>query len=192
MVLISNDWSAKIMKVDKTAIEGVITIEPEIFADERGYFFESHNQRTFQQATGCDVSFVQDNQSRSAHKILRGLHYQVEQPQDKLVRVLDGTIYDVAVDLRISSKTFGKWVGVEISAKNNKQILVPKGFAHGFLVLSTAAIVLYKTSDYYNPSSERSLRWDCPIVGIDWPLKDPILNQRDRDAVGLDVCETFS
>jgi len=180
------------MKITKTLIGAVFTIEPEVFGDDRGHFFEAHNQKKFQQAIGRDVSFVQDNQSLSSQKILRGLHYQKEQTQDKLVRVVEGEVYDVAVDLRESSYTFGKWVGVELSAKNNKQIFIPKGFAHGFLVLSERATVLYKTSDYFNRQAERFLRWDCPMIGIDWPIKDPVLNERDREAPGLQDCETFS
>ena len=180
------------MKIIETAIEDVLIIEPEVFRDERGYFFEAFNQRSFQQATGCDVCFVQDNQSLSSQNILRGLHYQTEQAQDKLVRVVQGTVYDVAVDLRITSKTFGKWIGVELSEANNKQIFVPKGFAHGFLVLSKLAMVVYKTSDYFNPSGERILKWNCPIIGINWPIKDPRLNDRDSAAPGLKDCETFS
>lgn len=177
------------MNIKKTEIDEVFTIEPTLFSDERGYFWEAYNRRKFKHAAGFDVSFVQDNQSQSSHKILRGLHYQTELPQDKLVRVIEGVIYDVAVDLRTSSKTFGKWIAVELSETNKRQLFVPKGFAHGFLVLSQSATVLYKTSNYYNPVAEHSLRWDCPIVGIDWPIKDPILNKRDANAPGIYDCE---
>lgn len=157
------------MKITPTAIPDVLIIEPKVFGDERGFFLESFNQRAFNQATGLDVQFVQDNHSRSARGVLRGLHYQVQQPQGKLVRVVRGAVFDVAVDLREGSPTRGQWVGTELSEGNQRQLWVPPGFAHGFLVTSEWADCLYKTTDYYAPEHERCLAWDDPGVGIGWP-----------------------
>jgi dTDP-4-dehydrorhamnose 3,5-epimerase len=161
------------MNVTPTQIPGVLILEPKVFADDRGFFFESFNQRVFEAAVGGPVTFVQDNHSRSKKNVLRGLHHQVEQPQGKLVRAVSGSIYDVAVDIRQSSPTFGRWVGVELSAENKLQIWIPPGLAHGFLVLSEASEVLYKTTDYYAPAHERTIRWDDPTLAIEWPLSGP-------------------
>lgn len=169
------------MKVTLTAIPDVLIIEPKVFGDERGFFFESFNQKAFKDATGLDVNFVQDNHSRSAKGVLRGLHYQVQQPQGKLVRVVRGAVFDVAVDIRKGSPTFGKWVGVELSEDNHKQFWVPAGFAHGFLVLSESADFLYKTTDYYAPAQERCIAWDDPAIGIQWPAgATPLLSPKDQ------------
>ena len=157
------------MKVTPTAIPEVLIIEPKVFGDARGFFFESFNQKAFDEAIGRHVDFVQDNHSRSAKGVLRGLHYQIQQPQGKLVRVVSGAVFDVAVDIRRSSVTFGKWVGVELSEQNQRQLWVPEGFAHGFLVLTETADFLYKTTDYYAPAYERSVMWNDPAIGIDWP-----------------------
>jgi dTDP-4-dehydrorhamnose 3,5-epimerase len=171
------------MRVIPTAIPDVLIIEPKVFGDARGFFFESFNQRAFNEVTGLDVQFVQDNHSRSAKGVLRGLHYQIEHVQGKLVRVVQGAVFDVAVDIRKSSPTFGKWVGVELSADNYRQLWVPAGFAHGFLVLSHSADFLYKTTDYYHPEHERSIRWDDPTLAIDWPLEvKPVLSAKDEQA----------
>jgi len=168
------------MKVTPTAIPEVLVIEPRVFGDERGFFFESFNQKAFQEATGLDVVFVQDNHSKSAKNVLRGLHYQVVQPQGKLVRVVQGEVFDVAVDIRKGSKTYGQWVGEILSAENKKQFWVPPGFAHGFLTLSDTAEFLYKTTDYYAPEHERCIRWDSPSISIDWPLDGwPLLSTKD-------------
>ena len=161
------------MNVVRTEIADVLILEPRVFADDRGFFFESFNQRVFEGAVGGPVAFVQDNHSHSKKNVLRGLHHQVEQPQGKLVRVLSGSIYDVAVDIRQGSPTFGRWVGVELSADNKRQIWIPPGLAHGFLVLSEASEVLYKTTDYYAPAHERTIRWDDPTLAIAWPLAGP-------------------
>ncbi|MDP2067234.1 MAG: dTDP-4-dehydrorhamnose 3,5-epimerase [Burkholderiaceae bacterium] len=161
------------MNVIATAIPDVLIIEPKVFGDERGFFYESFNQRAFNQATGLDVQFVQDNHSRSAKGVLRGLHYQVQQPQGKLVRVVRGVVFDVAVDLREGSPTWGKWVGTELSEGNQRQLWVPPGFAHGFLVTSGFADYLYKATDYYAPEHERCMAWNDPIIGIQWPLDGP-------------------
>jgi dTDP-4-dehydrorhamnose 3,5-epimerase len=171
------------MRVIPTAIPDVLIIEPKVFGDARGFFFESFNQRAFNEATGLNVQFVQDNHSRSARGVLRGLHYQIEHAQGKLVRVVQGAVFDVAVDIRKSSPTFGKWVGVELSADNYRQLWVPAGFAHGFLVLSESADFLYKTTDYYHPEHERSIRWDDPTLAIDWPLEGkPVVSAKDEQA----------
>lgn len=168
------------------AIPDVMLIEPEVFGDTRGFFFESFNRRMFEEAIGRDLDFVQDNHSRSARNVLRGLHFQVQQPQGKLVRVAIGSIFDVAVDIRRDSPTFRRWVGVELSAENQRQLWVPEGFAHGFLVTSDSADVLYKATDYYAPEHERSIRWDDPTLGIEWPLDGPPrLSGKDRDARSL-------
>lgn len=161
------------MNVVRTEIADVLILEPRVFADDRGFFFESFNQRVFEGAVGGPVTFVQDNHSHSRKNVLRGLHHQVEQPQGKLVRALSGAIWDVAVDIRPHSPTFGRWVGVELSADNKRQIWIPPGLAHGFLVLSEASEVLYKTTDYYAPAHERTIRWDDPTLAIAWPLTGP-------------------
>ncbi len=157
------------MKFETTPLQDVIVVTPQVFGDERGFFKESWNQRSFAEA-GYDWPFVQDNHSRSAHGILRGMHFQTIQPQGKLVRVTDGSVYDAVVDLRRSSPSFGQWFGLELSAENHRMLYVPPGFAHGFYVISDSADFLYKTTDYYHPESEVSLAWDDPTVGIEWPL----------------------
>ena len=178
------------MKAIQTAIEGVLVLEPKVFGDARGFFMESYNRRAFAEATGQDVDFVQDNHSRSRKGVLRGLHYQIQQPQGKLVRVTSGVVFDVAVDIRRSSPTFGRWVGVELSADNHRQLWVPAGMAHGFVVLSETADFLYKTTDYYAPEHERSVAWNDPAIGIEWPLAAagidvPLLSDKDRAGVPL-------
>ena len=179
------------MSVIETELEGVFVLEPDIFGDERGFFFESFNKKKFKTETGHDLEFVQDNHSKSAHGILRGMHYQIENVQEKLVRVISGEVFDVAVDLRKSSPNFGKWVGEILSEENKKQLFVPKGFAHGFVVTSQEAEVLYKTTNFYAPTAERCLNWNCPEVGIEWPVDMPILNERDANAPNLSDCECF-
>ena len=178
------------MKVTRTTVPDVMLIEPRVFGDARGFFFESFNQRAFVQATGVEAQFVQDNHSKSAHGVLRGLHYQIQQPQGKLVRVVRGTVWDVAVDIRRSSPTFGQWVGAELSEDNQHQLWVPPGFAHGFVVLSECADFLYKTTDYYSPAHERAIRWDDPAIGIEWPLAahgiaEPVLSDKDKSSARL-------
>lgn len=174
------------MNVTPTEIPDVLMLSPRVFADDRGSFFESFNRRAFAEAVGREVEFVQDNQSTSRRHVLRGLHYQEPQPQGKLVRALVGTIFDVAADIRPGSATFGRWVGVELSAANRRQLWVPEGLAHGFLVLSESAEVLYKTTDFYAPSCERCLRWDDPTLAIAWPLTaPPLLSPRDAAAPTL-------
>ena len=170
------------MKITPTAIPEVLLIEPRVFGDARGFFFESFNQKSFAEATGVNLPFVQDDHSKSVKGVLRGLHYQLEpHAQGKLVRVTQGEVFDVAVDLRKDAKTFGQWVGVTLSAENKQQLWIPPGFAHGFLVLSDTAEFLYKTTDYYAPQAERSLRWDDPTLAIAWPLEgEPILADKDR------------
>lgn len=172
------------MKVTPTAIPEVLLIEPRVFGDARGFFFESFNQRAFAEATGLQPDFVQDNHSRSAQGVLRGLHYQIEQPQGKLVRVVRGRVFDVAVDLRRSASTFGRWVGVELSEDNHRQLWIPPGFAHGFLVLSESADFLYKTTDYYAPAHERCIAWNDPQLGIEWPA-GIVPQLSTKDAAGL-------
>ena len=169
------------MKITPCAIPDVLLMEPRVFGDERGFFFESFNQRAFCDATGLDLQFVQDNHSRSARNVLRGLHYQVVQPQGKLVRVVAGEVFDVAVDIRPGSPTFGKWVGALLSGTNKHQLWVPPGLAHGFLVLSDSADFLYKTTDYYAPAHERCIAWNDPQLAIDWPLagQTPVLSAKD-------------
>ncbi len=180
------------MRAWQTGIPDVWVLEPKVFGDARGFFMESFNARAFRDLTGTDVQFVQDNHSRSARGVLRGLHYQIRQPQGKLVRVTAGAVFDVAVDLRRASPTFGRWVGVELSAENNRQMWVPPGFAHGFLVLSDVADFLYKTTDYYAPGHERSLAWNDPTLGIDWPLKgEPLLAAKDREGTPLARAEVY-
>ncbi len=171
------------MKATRLAIPEVVLIEPKVFGDARGFFFESFNQKAFNEATGTNHQFVQDNHSRSAKGVLRGLHYQIQQPQGKLVRVVRGAVFDVAVDIRKSSPTFGRWVGAELSEDNQHQLWVPPGFAHGFLVLSDMADFLYKTTDYYAPQYERSILWNDSDLNIDWPIGEPILSNKDRQGL---------
>ena len=176
------------MKVTATAIADVLIIEPKVFGDSRGFFFESFNQRDFNAATGTDFNFVQDNHSRSEKGVLRGLHYQLGQPQGKLVRVVRGAVFDVAVDIRPASPTFGKWVGVELNEHDNRQMWVPPGLAHGFLVLSDSADFLYKTTDFYAPAQERCIAWDDPSLGIKWPQGvEPLLSAKDRLGMRLEA-----
>lgn len=175
-----------------TAIPEVIILEPKVFGDDRGFFFESFNAKAFEEATGLKRDFVQDNHSKSAKNVLRGLHYQIGQPQGKLVRAVQGEVFDVAVDLRKNSKTFGQWVGVHLSAENKKQLWVPEGFAHGFVVLSDTAEFLYKTTDYYAPALERCIRWDDATLAIDWGLSEaPILSPKDRVGLALGNTELY-
>jgi len=179
-------------QVTQTALPDVLILEPKVFGDERGFFFESFNRRDFEKACGLQVDFVQDNHSKSSKGVLRGLHYQIQHPQGKLVRVTQGQVFDVAVDLRRSSPHFGKWVGVELSADNKRQLWVPPGFAHGFLVMSESAEFLYKTTDYWFPEHERSLLWKDPTVGIVWPIQDtPKLASKDADGKTLDQADLF-
>ena len=175
------------MKIIPTEITDVLIIEPRVFGDARGFFFESFNQNAFQKATGLRVNFVQDNHSRSAQGVLRGLHYQIEQSQGKLVRVVRGAVFDVAVDLRKSSATFGKWVGAELSEENKRQMWVPPGFAHGFLTLSESADFLYKTTDYYAPQFERCIAWDDSTLAVAWPLTgaSPLVSAKDQASLSL-------
>ena len=181
------------MKIAATAIPGLLLLEPAIHEDARGFFFESFNQKRFEDATGLNIRFVQDNHSRSVKRVLRGLHYQIRRPQGKLLRVTAGEVFDVAVDLRRSLPTFGKFVGIVLSAANKKQLWIPEGFAHGYLVLSDAAEVLYKTTDYYAPEHERCLIWNDPDVGIDWPKDgEPILSAKDRLGLTLGKAEVFA
>ena len=181
------------MKIKPTAIADVLVIEPTVFGDARGFFYESFNQQAFDKATGLALNFVQDNHSRSAKGVLRGLHYQVRQPQGKLVRVARGAVFDVAVDIRKSSPSFGKWVGVELSEDNHRQLWVPPGMAHGFLVLSKTADFLYKTTDYYAPEHERCIAWNDPAIAIDWPIEtQPSLSAKDQAGLRLSDAEVFS
>lgn len=181
------------MRATPTALPEVLLLEPRVFGDERGFFMESWNAKTFREATGLDVAFVQDNHSRSARNVLRGIHYQVVRPQGKLIRVVSGSVFDVAVDLRRSSPRFGRWVGVELSAQNRLQMWIPPGFGHGFLVTSDAADFLYKTTEYWIGEYDRALRWNDPALGIAWPLAgEPILAARDAQAPLLDAAETFA
>ncbi|WUR14063.1 dTDP-4-dehydrorhamnose 3,5-epimerase [[Empedobacter] haloabium] len=180
------------MKVTTTPIDGLLIIEPTVFGDDRGFFYESFNAQRFADLTGVRADFVQDNHSRSARNVLRGMHYQIQQAQGKLVRVVSGSVYDVAVDLRKSSATFGKWFGVELSAENKRQFWIPPGFAHGFAVTSEFAEFLYKTTDYYAPEHERALLWNDPAVGIEWPLDGtPLLSAKDQKALPLAQAEVF-
>lgn len=181
------------MKVVPCSISEILVIEPQVFGDERGFFLESFNQQRFNEALGQEVTFVQDNHSRSTQGVLRGLHYQLQNPQGKLVRVVAGEIFDVAVDIRRGSPTFGKWVGEVISAHSKKQIWVPAGFAHGFLVLSEMAEVLYKATDYYHPASERSIAWNDPTLQIEWPWQgEPIVSAKDANASLFVDAEVYS
>ena len=179
--------------VTPCAIPEVLILEPKVFGDARGFFFESFNARDFALATGLSVDFVQDNHSKSAQGVLRGLHYQIQHPQGKLVRVVQGEVFDVAVDLRRASPTFGRWVGEHLSAENKRQLWVPPGFAHGFVVLSDSAEFLYKTTDYWYPEHERSLLWNDPAIGIEWPLDaQPLLTAKDAAGALLRDAEVFS
>lgn len=180
------------MKVTPTAIVDVLVIEPKVLGDARGFFYESFNQKAFNEASGTDYQFVQDNHSRSGKGVLRGLHYQIQQPQGKLVRVVRGAVFDVAVDIRKTSPTFGKWVGVALSEENHRQLWVPPGFAHGFVVLSESADFLYKTTDYYAAGHERCIAWNDPAVGIKWPIdQPPILAAKDQTGMLLVHAEAF-
>lgn len=180
------------MNVVKTAIPDVLILEPKVLGDQRGFFLESFNLRLFKEQTCLSPMFVQDNHSRSSKNVLRGLHYQIRQPQGKLVRVIAGEVFDVAVDLRRSSPTFGKWTGTILSADNKRELWIPEGFAHGFLVLSESADFIYKATDYYAPEHERSLLWNDPDIGIAWPLKgEPVLAAKDRAAKRLRDAEIF-
>ena len=172
------------MKITPTSIPDVLLVEPKVFGDERGFFFESFNQRAFRQASGLAGEFVQDNHSKSARGVLRGLHYQIRQPQGKLVRVIAGEVFDVAVDIRRRSATFGKWVGQVLSGENKLQLWIPPGFAHGFVVLSGTAEFLYKTDDYWAPEHERCIAWDDAALGIEWPLGGQLPRLSAKDAVG--------
>lgn len=180
------------MNIIPTEIPDILIIEPRIFSDHRGFFFESFNEAAFVEKTGLQVRFVQDNHSCSARNVLRGLHYQVQQAQGKLVRVISGAIFDVAVDLRKSSPTFGQWVSCELTAENRRQLWIPAGFAHGFLALSDQTEVLYKTTDYYSPAGERCLLWEDPDLDIAWPLtEEPILTAKDLAGLPLRTAATF-
>lgn len=180
------------MKVTPLSVPNVLLIEPNVFGDERGFFFESFNHARFEKAVGKKLHFVQDNHSRSVKGVLRGLHYQIKQPQGKLVRVVEGTVFDVAVDLRMSSPTFGLWAGEILSAENKRQLWVPEGFAHGFVVLSETADFLYKTTDYYAPEHERCIAWNDSLINIKWPLQGaPELSAKDKNGQSLNQAEVF-
>jgi dTDP-4-dehydrorhamnose 3,5-epimerase len=180
------------MKVTATEIPDVLLVEPKVFGDERGFFFESFNQRVWLEKTGIDRSFVQDNHSRSCRGVLRGLHYQIRQSQGKLVRVVAGEVFDVAVDLRRGSATFGRWVGVYLSAENKKQLWIPEGFGHGFVVLSEMAEFLYRTTDYYAPEHERCIIWNDPDIGICWPIDfAPLLSEKDGRGAAFKEAEVY-
>jgi dTDP-4-dehydrorhamnose 3,5-epimerase len=181
------------MNVIPTSIPDVLIIEPRVFGDDRGFFFESYNERDFGNATGIMSRFVQDNHSKSARHVLRGLHYQIMHPQGKLVRVISGEVYDVAVDIRKNSPTFGKWVGEILSTENRRMLWIPEGFAHGFLVLSDSAEFLYKTTDYWSPEHERTISWNDPDLAIDWPLngEEPLLSGKDRQGKPFREAEFF-
>jgi len=181
------------MKATPGKLAGVLLLEPRIFGDDRGFFLESYNKRTFQQLTGVATEFVQDNHSRSAINVLRGLHYQLKQVQGKLIRVVAGEIFDVVVDLRRSSSSFGRWMGHRLSAQSKQMLWVPPGFAHGFLALADGTEVLYKTTDYYEPEHERCVLWNDPDVGIEWPLDGaPVVSEKDRRGIPLKQAETFA
>lgn len=180
------------MNIIPTKIPDILIIEPRIFEDDRGFFYESYNEKAFAEKIGADIHFVQDNHSRSTKNVLRGLHYQIQQPQGKLVRVVVGAVFDVAVDLRKSSSTFGQWVGCLLSAENKRQLWVPAGFAHGFCVMSDMAEFLYKTTDYYAPNYERCVLWNDPDLAIDWPLTtDPIVSTKDLAGQPIETAEVF-
>lgn len=181
------------MRSFTTNLPGVLVLEPKVWEDGRGFFFESYNQRQFEQSVGVRTTFVQDNHSRSVCNSLHGLHYQIQRPQGKLVRVIAGEIYDVAVDIRRSSPAFGKWLGTKLSAEDKRMLWVPEGFAHGFVVLSEHAEILYKVTDYWAPAHERCIRWDDPDLAIDWPItKDPMLSDKDRAGSSFREAEVFS
>jgi dTDP-4-dehydrorhamnose 3,5-epimerase len=182
------------MKVINTTIPDLLIIEPKVFGDDRGFFYESFNQRLFTELTGVADAFVQDNHSKSARHVLRGLHYQIRQPQGKLVRVIAGEVWDIAVDIRKSSPSFGKWVGVSLSAENKKMLWIPKGFAHGFVVLSDAAEFLYKTTDYWAPEHERCIIWDDADLAVDWKLGNamPLLSAKDQGGKSFREAEVFA
>lgn len=180
------------MNIIQTPLKDCLIIEPRVFKDERGYFFESFNAEKFKDATGVTLAFVQDNESYSTAKVLRGLHYQIEHPQGKLVRVTEGAVWDVAVDLRKSSPSFGRWTGVELSAENQRQFWVPPGFAHGFVVLSESAKFLYKTTDYWFAAHERCLLWSDPMLNIDWKVDGPKVNVKDAAGVCFKDADTFA
>ncbi|MEI8324586.1 MAG: dTDP-4-dehydrorhamnose 3,5-epimerase [Betaproteobacteria bacterium] len=180
------------MKVTRYPIADLVLLEPRVFGDERGFFFESFNQRKFAELTGCNANFVQDNHSRSGKNVLRGLHYQIEQAQGKLVRVVAGEVFDVAVDLRRASSSFGQWMGVRLSAENHRQLWIPPGFAHGFAVLSDSADFLYKTTDFWAPEHERCIAWNDPQLAIDWPLQgDAVVSAKDQQGSSLARAQTF-
>lgn len=180
------------MQITRLSIPDVLRIEPSVFGDERGFFYESFHQARFEDAVGRKVTFVQDNHSKSARNVLRGLHYQIQQPQGKLVRVVAGSVFDVAVDLRRSSPTFGKWVGEVLSAENKAQMWVPEGFAHGFVALSDSAEFVYKTTNYYAPQFERCIIWNDPILNIIWPISEkPELSEKDANGKQFDIAEKF-
>jgi dTDP-4-dehydrorhamnose 3,5-epimerase len=181
------------MKAIPTAIPDVMIIEPKVFGDDRGFFFESYNRRRFAELTGRDVDFVQDNHSRSAKGVLRGLHYQIQHPQGKLVRVVQGSVLDVAVDIRKSSPTFGQHVALELSAENKRMLWIPEGFAHGFVVLTETAEFLYKTTDYWYPEHERTIRWDDPVLALNWHLQStPLVSAKDAKGTSLSDAEIFA
>ena len=180
------------MNIIKTEIPDVLIIEPKVFGDARGFFYESFNQKVWREKTGIDAVFVQDNHSRSARNVLRGLHYQIRQPQGKLVRAIRGAVFDVAVDLRRKSPTFGRWVGTELSEENRRQLWIPVGFAHGFLVLSDVAEFLYKTTDYWAPEYERTIIWNDPDLAVAWPLQgEPVLSAKDAKGIAFKEAEVF-
>ena len=180
------------MKATRLSVPDVILLEPMVFGDDRGFFMESFNSGVFRDATGIDADFVQDNHSKSAKGVLRGLHYQIQEAQGKLVRVVAGSVFDVAVDIRKSSPTFGRWVGEILSAENKREVWIPAGFAHGFLVMSDTAEFLYKTTDYYAPEHERCIAWNDPTIGVQWPLDgNPILSAKDQTGAALGEAEVF-
>ena len=189
----ANTTTEKMKIIPSTTIPDVLIIEPQVFGDERGFFYESFNQKRWQEQTGLNKPFVQENHSRSTYGVLRGLHYQIKQAQGKLVRVIAGEVFDVAVDLRRSSATFGKWTGIHLTAENKKQFWVPEGFGHGFVVLSDVAEFLYLTTDYYAPEHERSIIWNDTQLGIEWPLTTaPLLSEKDKLAVKFAEAEMYS
>lgn len=181
------------MQIHPTAIAGLLIIEPKVFGDERGFFFESFNARRFTELTGITANFVQDNHSKSGKNVLRGLHYQIRQPQGKLVRVIAGEVFDVAVDIRKGSPTFGHWLGITLSADNKRQLWIPAGFAHGFVTTSASAEFLYKTTDYWAPEFERTILWNDPAIGIEWPVDgSPLLSGKDQAGTLLAAAEVFA
>ena len=180
------------MKVIRSAIPDVLILEPQVYGDERGFFFESYNEKVLAEVAGITAHFVQDNHSRSAKNVLRGLHYQIKQPQGKLVRVIAGEVFDVAVDIRRNSPSFGKWAGFNLSAENKRMAWIPPGFAHGFLVLSDYAEFLYKTTDYWMPEYERCIRWNDTDLAVDWPLQgEPVLSAKDQAGAAFSLAEVF-